>query len=341
MVKHCPSCRQEFLDRAESCPDCEVSVLSGPVPDSPDAERGEVPFAPLLAFATDVEARVALAKLDACGIVGEIAPFGSTGALGNELEGKSTGVPVIVPVDRREEALRVLAERDPEDDEILEAIARHGAEAEAEDERSAGEVPDPALAPPRYSKSWFSAAFTTICAVATTIIALLALLEDVTTVGFEGVDLELAWSGGAALAAAWMLLIGLRIWLGVIYRNVHAFAGEPVDATGISLGIVKAIAPLVDVGSTANFLALKLGRAPMPRALLLAPLGLFVFFVFDRMAALVGASGGDTAGGGVAIVGHALLLLSSGAAVLLTLRLGAQHREVAFRWPGPGASADW
>lgn len=174
------------------------------------------------------------------------------------------------------------------------------------------------------------------------IVAVLALMEGVTVAGFEGVDLDLVWTRVGAVIAAGVHFLSLRVWLGVLYRNVHAFAGEPMEDTRIHLGIMRIVAPFAEIGSMSSFFAMKLGRAPPQRALLLAPLGLFVFILFDRLAARVGSIVGSTTAIGLAIMGHTLLLLSAGAAVWLTLRLGAAHREVAFRWPGPGAAAgDW
>lgn len=334
-MKHCGTCLDTFEDYATTCKDCELPLCEGEPPPSAEMLKAQQRLAPLLAFRNESEAMSALAKLDGAGIEGQIVPLGSAG-LGAETEGASTGVPVAVPEGDREEALRILAENDPEDAEILGHYSDFLDEQEPLPEEN-WEPIAPSAAPerlgpvPKYGNPWAYAVALRVCAILTWLIASCAIAEDVSSAFGLG-ELQMVWAYSVSPTATCVLLIAMREWLSVIDRNIHAFLRMGVEPRTVLGGFLR---PLLGLEGILVMLEGLRGQRVVAGWLHLTPLGLLLFFVIDRFAIWYGRMDHSDLALSFAMLAHGLLCLLSGCALWMSFRIGAAHREIARRWSGP------
>lgn len=126
----CPECRMEYEAGVDVCPDCGVRTVA----ELPPEELGKDPVIVLRA-ATAHEAQIAAATLQAEGIPAYAAPPDVyPPQLGNPVVDVTPEFWVWVPADAEEEALRILSEPPPSEEELLRAEQATDPEPDVDEE---------------------------------------------------------------------------------------------------------------------------------------------------------------------------------------------------------------
>jgi hypothetical protein len=115
-VLHCPECLAEYREGFTRCPDCDADLVSGAPPEEAVESRHpkrefdpyDVPELVTVFTAGLMEAEIVRSLLEASDIPALVREPGSVGAYPVTVGAMGAGE-VRVPVDRREEALEVIA----------------------------------------------------------------------------------------------------------------------------------------------------------------------------------------------------------------------------------------